>query len=142
MRSHNGRLNGGIWQRTFRRRRARGPAGPGIPWVDPQRSFTSGGSQFKLAQARLFQGRTAVKEPLQIGAFEAKNRLGELLRLVEHGEEVTITRHGKPVARLVPAESAGRERVLKALEELKQMRKKRRLGGLSLKELISAGRRY
>jgi prevent-host-death family protein len=38
----------------------------------------------------------------EIGAFEAKNRLGQLLDLVEHGEEVTITRHGKPVARLVP----------------------------------------
>jgi prevent-host-death family protein len=36
-------------------------------------------------------------------AFEAKNRLGHLLDLVEHGEEVVITRHGKQVARLVPA---------------------------------------
>jgi prevent-host-death family protein len=36
------------------------------------------------------------------GAFEAKNRLGHLLDLVEQGEEVTITRHGKVVARLVP----------------------------------------
>ena len=37
------------------------------------------------------------------GAFEAKNRLSELLDLVEEGQEVMITRHGKPVARLVPA---------------------------------------
>jgi prevent-host-death family protein len=37
-----------------------------------------------------------------VGAFEAKNRLGHLLDLVERGEEVTITRHGKAVARLVP----------------------------------------
>jgi prevent-host-death family protein len=40
---------------------------------------------------------------MQIGAFEAKNRLSELLDRVEHGEEVTITRHGKEVARLVSA---------------------------------------
>ena len=39
---------------------------------------------------------------LEIGAFEAKNTLGTLLDRVEHGEEIVITRHGKPVARLVP----------------------------------------
>lgn len=38
----------------------------------------------------------------EIGAFEAKNTLGALLDRVEHGEEIIITRHGKPVARLVP----------------------------------------
>lgn len=43
---------------------------------------------------------------MQIGAFEAKNKLGHLLDLVEAGEEVTITRHGKEVARLVPARAA------------------------------------
>jgi len=36
----------------------------------------------------------------EIGAFEAKNRLGALLDMVEKGEEITITRHGRPVARL------------------------------------------
>lgn len=39
----------------------------------------------------------------QIGAFEAKNTLGTLLDRVEQGEEIVITRHGKPVARLVPS---------------------------------------
>ena len=39
---------------------------------------------------------------MEIGAFEAKNKLGMLLDRVESGEEITITRHGKPVARLVP----------------------------------------
>jgi prevent-host-death family protein len=38
----------------------------------------------------------------QVGAFEAKNTLGTLLDRVEQGEEIVITRHGKPVARLVP----------------------------------------
>lgn len=38
----------------------------------------------------------------EIGAFEAKNTLGALLDRVEHGEEIVITRDGKPVARLVP----------------------------------------
>lgn len=39
---------------------------------------------------------------IEIGAFEAKNTLGSLLDRVENGEEIVITRHGKPVARLVP----------------------------------------
>lgn len=40
----------------------------------------------------------------EVGAFEAKNKLGTLLDWVEAGEEVLITRRGKPVARLVSAE--------------------------------------
>lgn len=39
----------------------------------------------------------------EIGAFEAKNTLGALLDRVESGEEIIITRHGKPVAKLVPS---------------------------------------
>ena len=39
----------------------------------------------------------------EIGAFEAKNKFGQLLDWVERGEEIMITRHGKEVARLVPA---------------------------------------
>ena len=38
----------------------------------------------------------------EIGAFEAKNKLGTLLDWVEAGDEVLITRRGRPVARLVP----------------------------------------
>ena len=40
---------------------------------------------------------------MKIGAFEAKNKLGMLLDRVEYGEEIVITRHGKPVALLVPS---------------------------------------
>ena len=39
----------------------------------------------------------------EMGAFEAKNKLAALLDRVERGEEIVITRHGKPVARLVPS---------------------------------------
>ena len=41
----------------------------------------------------------------EIGAFEAKNTFGHLLDQVEHGAEIVITRRGKAVAKLVPAES-------------------------------------
>jgi prevent-host-death family protein len=38
----------------------------------------------------------------EFGAFEAKNKLSALLDRVERGEEIVITRHGQPVARLIP----------------------------------------
>jgi prevent-host-death family protein len=49
-----------------------------------------------------------------VSAFEAKNKLGQLLELVEQGEEVTITRHGKEVAQLVPAQRVGNREVARA----------------------------
>lgn len=42
----------------------------------------------------------------QVGAFEAKNRLGQLLDQLGHGEEFVITRRGREVARLVPARAS------------------------------------
>ena len=57
---------------------------------------------------------------MEIGAFEAKNKLGMLLDLVEHGEEIIITRHGKPVARLVPNTTRiDRPKVRSALERIR-----------------------
>ncbi len=38
----------------------------------------------------------------QVGVHEAKTRLSELLRGVEAGEEVVVTRGGEPIARIVP----------------------------------------
>jgi prevent-host-death family protein len=38
----------------------------------------------------------------EFGAFEAKNKFAALLDRVERGDEIVITRHGRPVARLVP----------------------------------------
>jgi len=57
----------------------------------------------------------------QIGAFEAKNTLGTLLDRVERGEEIVITRHGKPVARLVPNPGhADQDRVRGAFNRLRE----------------------
>jgi prevent-host-death family protein len=50
-----------------------------------------------------------VSRAVQIGAFEAKNTLGGLLDRVERGEEIIITRHGKPVARLGPCRPSADE---------------------------------
>jgi prevent-host-death family protein len=53
----------------------------------------------------------------EIGAFEAKNTLGSLLDRVEQGEEILITRHGKPVARLVPNENRVNQEQARAAAE-------------------------
>jgi len=55
------------------------------------------------------------------GAFEAKNKLGHLLDLVEQGAEVIITRHGKDVARLVPpAKPPNRDVARAAVQRLRE----------------------
>ena len=56
-----------------------------------------------------------------VSAFEAKTRFAQLLQRVERGEEVTITRRGKAVARLVPvAASPDREAVLATFRRLRE----------------------
>ena len=55
----------------------------------------------------------------QVGAFEAKNKLSALLDRVERGEEIVITRHGRPVARLVPTDAGfDREKARRAAEHV------------------------
>jgi prevent-host-death family protein len=77
----------------------------------------------------------------QVGAFEAKSRLGQLLDWVEAGEEVVITRRGKVVARLVPPSTAfDRERSRMAAQKIREMRKGVTLSGLRVKDLIDEGR--
>ena len=61
----------------------------------------------------------------EIGAFEAKNKLSELLDRVEGGEEVVITRRGKPVAKLIPASGEmGTRHTRQAAERIRQRAKK------------------
>jgi prevent-host-death family protein len=78
---------------------------------------------------------------ITVGAFEAETHLSALLDRVAEGEEVIITKHGKPVARLVSAARADRERVTDAFERLKLLRKQTTLGGLSWQALRDTGRR-
>jgi prevent-host-death family protein len=76
-----------------------------------------------------------------VTAFEAKTRFGELLERVSKGEEVVITRHDKPVARLVP-EGAQRlddvRRAAAGLRELQQQIRRRSKAKLSSAEVRSA----
>ena len=79
--------------------------------------------------------------PLTVGAFEAKTHLSSLLARVAKGEEVVITRHGKAVARLVPATTSDREQADRAIGHLKALRQKATLGNADWKALRDQGRR-
>ena len=77
-----------------------------------------------------------------VGAYEAKTHLSELLEKVEAGEEITITKHGAPVAKLVPVKKeVSAEQRVAAIERIQQLAAGLSLGGLKVKDLIKEGRR-
>ncbi len=81
---------------------------------------------------------------LTVGAFEAKTHLSKLLDRVLEGERVTITRRGRPVAVLVPAQADAAATRARAVDRLRQMRKGVSWGdadGLSVRAAIEQGRR-
>lgn len=77
-----------------------------------------------------------------VGAYEAKTHLPQLLDRVARGEEIRITRNGRPVARLVPEPAEEAPDVRSVIAQVKEFRKGRRLDGVSIRELIEEGRRY
>jgi len=85
----------------------------------------------------------------RVTALEAKTRFGRLLDRVAQGEEIVVTRHDKPVARLVPADRPAQREVRAAVAGLRELRRAiamRResdpaLTGAEVKSLIEEGRR-
>ena len=77
-----------------------------------------------------------------VGSYEAKTHLSRLLEMVAKGESVTITKHGVPIARLVPANSGAKREPAQVIEELREFRSGRKLGKLSLRKMIEEGRRF
>ena len=79
----------------------------------------------------------------EIQASEAKVHLPQLLDDVERGETLIITRHGRPVARIVPEVDRRQEEIDKALAAIRELRK--RTGRITVGELLSAreeGRKF
>jgi prevent-host-death family protein len=78
-----------------------------------------------------------------VGLFEAKTHLSELIARAERGEEVVITRHNKPVAKLVPVQRKGRSRAdtrrSQALAALRQF-EPIAVEGASVADLVREGR--
>ena len=77
----------------------------------------------------------------RVGIYEAKSRLSELVERAETGREVTITRHGKPVAKLVPVRAAQGPNRSALIDEViafsKTCKLKRRV---NLRKLVAEGR--
>jgi prevent-host-death family protein len=81
-----------------------------------------------------------------VGTFHAKTHFSQLLERVAKGEEITITKHDRPVARLVPADRPSREHVATIFERMDALRQSlvrvKSRDKTSLKGLIKAGRRF
>jgi prevent-host-death family protein len=79
----------------------------------------------------------------EIQASQAKAHLPELLNDVERGETLIITRHGRPIARIIPEANRRQEEVDRAIDSIQRLRQ--RTGRITAEQLLSArdeGRRY
>lgn len=78
---------------------------------------------------------------IQVGAYEAKTHLSRLLEQVREGEQVVITKHNVPIAKLVPADYAPGQDTADTIAQIRQFRVGKRLRGVQLREMIEEGRR-
>jgi prevent-host-death family protein len=76
-----------------------------------------------------------------VGAYEAKTHLPKLLERVIKGEQITITKHGVPVAVLQPPPPLRKTEPKKVIAELRKFREKHALNGLVIREMVDEGRR-
>lgn len=76
----------------------------------------------------------------EVGAYEAKSHLAQLLERVAQGEEITITKHGVPVAVLKPVKKRSRKDIQTAIKAIEAFGEKHSLDGLSIREMIEEGR--
>ena len=78
---------------------------------------------------------------IEIGAYEAKTKLPELLREVQAGKRFTITNRGKAVAELVPCGSQSRQDLPALVDRFLAAKKKHPVRGrIDIKALINEGR--
>jgi prevent-host-death family protein len=75
----------------------------------------------------------------KIGAYDAKTHLPELLERVQRGERFTITKHGRPVAELLPYSGYDRERARNALIAMRSARKALEKRGVRLQDVLRRG---
>jgi prevent-host-death family protein len=73
---------------------------------------------------------------MEIGAYEAKTHLPRLLERVQKGERFVITKHGRPVAELIPVSSHDADRIKRAIADARSVRSGLERRGVLLKELL------
>lgn len=78
---------------------------------------------------------------MEIGAFEAKTHLSALLDQVAKGARITITKHGKAVALLVPPDEKEKLEHAEIAAGLRSLRSRIKPGKMSVRDLIREGRR-
>jgi len=77
-----------------------------------------------------------------VGAHDATTQFSQLLERVAAGEEITITQHGQPVARLVPVTpSDSSESRRQAILKMRELASRNRLDGIPIRDLIAEGRK-
>lgn len=83
-----------------------------------------------------------MKTKTTIGSFEAKTHLSQILEDVQDGEEITITKRGKPIAKIIPyrekKSNLSRKDILARFAEIKKSVK----NPVNIKEFIEEGRKY
>jgi len=77
----------------------------------------------------------------EVGLFDAKTHLSALFDRAGRGEEMTITKRGAAVARLIPAEGGRRKDPKEAAARIRELRRGLRLKATTIRGLIEAGRR-
>ncbi len=81
------------------------------------------------------------EDTIEVGAFEAKNRLSELLRAAEAGQSIVITRRGRPVARLISAVEDQSEDLVELKTGFQALRSEID-GSVDVRDLVEEGRRW
>lgn len=76
-----------------------------------------------------------------IGSYELKTHLSEVLDAVAHGQTVVVTRHGKPIARIVPDDFALKDQAKQAADGLRNFSRTELPAGTTIRDLIDEGRR-
>ncbi|ARN75014.1 type II toxin-antitoxin system Phd/YefM family antitoxin [Oceanicoccus sagamiensis] len=76
----------------------------------------------------------------EIGSYDAKTKLPEILRRVEAGESFTITNRGKPIADVVPSRATSRQKCKTAISNIKKA-KKYEVSDSELKDMMESGRK-
>jgi len=84
----------------------------------------------------------SITSPSTVGAYEARTHFSDLLARVENGDEITITRHGTPIAYLIPVRrKATPEQRRVAIAALRTLASTHSLGEVRIKDLVAEGRR-
>ncbi|GJL55065.1 MAG: antitoxin [Nitrospirales bacterium] len=77
----------------------------------------------------------------EVGAYDAKTHLPQLLERTQKGEHFVITKHGRPVAELVPVTRTDGEAVRRTISNIRVFRETLRKRGMQMQRLLKKGER-